>query len=153
MDPQEFVELELKLILRMFNIQKEIYPMVILVKDDNRYQVPVYYQNSAHKDIISQGIKDLVKKSEPDVVIYIAEAWTKIITSKFDRMPTTVSHDDPDKTEVVIVQIEFKTGERFGCEAKIFSQNDIRQIGEFKVMDSDLSMGRFIDFFPIKRYN
>jgi hypothetical protein len=153
MEPRELVELELKLIIRMFEIQKEIYPMVVLVKDDKRYQVPVHYENTAHKDIVSQGIKDLVKKSEPDIVVYIAEAWTKVITSKLDRLPASISPSDPDRIEVVIAQIEFKTGEKFGCQAKILTRDTIRQLDKFEIMDTDRSMGRFVDFFPIKRYN
>lgn len=153
MEPRELVDQELVLIHALFAAQHEIYPMVILVKEDKRYQVPVAYHNSARKDIVAQGIKDLVKTAEPDVVIYIAEAWTKIIRDKNDRLPLAISINDPDKTEVVVAQIEFRTGEKFGCEAKIFVKDNIRQLSMFEVTDSGRDMGRFVDFFPIRRYN
>src|SRR5260370_3136367 len=98
MEPRQFVDQELKFITEIFNIQKEVYPMVILLKDDNRYQVPVNFANNARKDIISQGIKDLVKKSEPDVVIFVAEAWVKFIKQKFDRLAALST--DTDKKEI-----------------------------------------------------
>jgi hypothetical protein len=153
MEPHEFVEQELKLIHQVFDIQKEIYPMVILIKDDKRYQVPISYTSAAHKDIVSQGIKDLVKRSDPDVVIFAAEAWTKIIRDKNDRIPIAVSPSDPDKIEILVVQIEFRSGEKFGCEARIIQHQDTRLLDKWKIMDCDRSMGRFVDFFPIKRLN
>lgn len=151
MEPREFVDQELILIRQIFDHLKEIYPMAILVKDDNRYQIPVTFQNNAHKDIVSQGIKDLVKKSEPDVVIYIAEAWMLAVTSKFDRLPIPSQH--PDRIEIVAVQIEFKTGEKFGCHAKILRKNGQPRLDKFEVLRDDTSMGRFCDFFPIGRTN
>ena len=123
MEPREFVEMELKVLHELFDAQKEIYPMVVIIKGDNRYQVPVHYENAAHKDIVAQGIKDLVKRSEPDIVIYVAEAWTKVIRNKFDRIGGGIYAHDPDKYEIVVVQIEFKTGEKFECEAKILKYN------------------------------
>src|ERR1700758_3695723 len=94
--PKDFVDIELKIINKIFEFQKEIYPMVVLIKDDKRYQIPVQYSSSAQKDIISQGIKDLVKTSEPDIVVYVAEAWTKVIQTKLDRLPVSLSND-PDR--------------------------------------------------------
>jgi hypothetical protein len=152
MEPEEFVKQELKLVNFVFEQQKELYPMVVLVKGDKRYQVPIQFQNAAHKDIVSQGIKDLVKKSEPDIVIYMAEAWAKVINSKFDRIPTSLS-TDPDKIEIVIVQIEFKSGEKFGAEARIIREGQKVYLEPFKLMNADFSMGRFVDFFPVKRLN
>jgi hypothetical protein len=153
MEPRDFVSNELKIIEQMFNIQKEIYPMVVLIKNDERFNVPVSYKNTAHKDIVSQGIKDLVKGSEPDIVIYMAEAWTKIIKDKLDRIPTGIASNDPDKYEIIVVQIEFKSGEKFGAEAKIIREGEKAHLDSFKLMDADFSMGRFVDFFPIKRVN
>jgi hypothetical protein len=153
MEPREFVETELKVIHQLFDEMKEIYPMVVIVKDDKRYQVPVSYKTSAHKDIVSQGIKDLVKRSDPDIVIYVAEAWTKVIRDKMDRIPVAISAMDPDKYEIVVVQIEFRSGEKFGCEAKIFTEGSKRWLDKFEFIQSDFSMGRFVDFFPIKRMN
>jgi hypothetical protein len=153
MEPQEFVEMELRLLHQMFDVQRVIHPMVILVKDDKRYLVPVHYQNAAHKDIISQGIKDLVKKSEPDIVIYVAEAYVRVLKGPIDLLPTSISPNSPDKEEVLIVQIEFKTGEKYGAEARIIQYGGTRLLKNWKVVDSDTSMGRFVDFFPIKRLN
>jgi hypothetical protein len=153
MEPREFVAKELKMVELMFTTQKEIYPMVVLIKDNERFAVPVSYKNAAHKDIVSQGIKDLVKGSEPDIVIYMAEAWTKIIKDKLDRLPTGIAPNDPDKYEIIVVQIEFKSGEKFGAEAKIIREEQKVYLEPFKLIDADFSMGRFVDFFPIKRVN
>ncbi len=152
MEPREFVEQELVLINQLFDVQKEIYPMAVLVKGDDRYQIPVHYSSSAHKDIVSQGIKDLVRRAEPDVVVYVAEAWMKIIRNKSDRLPWN-SADDPDKIEIVNVQIEFKTGEKFGCTARINREDGPVHLDKFEINNDDFSMGRFVDFFPIKRTN
>jgi hypothetical protein len=151
-DQRQFIEVELKLINEMFDKQKEIYPMAVLIKEERRYLVPVSYSSSAHKDIVSQGIKDLVKTSDPDVVVYVAEAWSKTIRDKFDRLPLNVSRD-PERIEIVMAQIEFKTGEKYGCEAKIIRDDGAPRLGEFKISMGDCSFGRFTDFFPIKRTN
>lgn len=153
MEPREFVDKELKMVELMFIAQKEIYPMVTLIKENERHPMPVSYRNAAHKDIVSQGIKDLVKKFEPDVVVYMAEAWTKIIKDKFDRIPIAIAADDPDKYEILCVQIEFKTGEKFGAEAKIIRAENKVHLEPFTVKESDWTMGRFVDFFPVKRVN
>lgn len=151
LEPKDFVDIELKIINMMFEAQKEIYPMVVLIKDDKRFQVPVSYSNSAHKDIVSQGIKDLVRTSDPDVVVYVAEAWTKVIQGKLDRLPTNIAQD-PERIEIVTVQIEFKTGEKYGCSAQIL-RDGVPHLSKFEVNPFDLSFGRFTDFFPIKRFN
>jgi hypothetical protein len=115
--------------------------------------VPVSYKNAAHKDIVSQGIKDLVKGSEPDIVIYMAEAWAKVIVDKSDRIPIAIAPNDPDKYEILVVQIEFRSGEKFGAEAKIIRKEQEVHLEPFRIMDADFSMGRFVDFFPVKRVN
>jgi hypothetical protein len=153
MEPREFVDLELKLLHQAFNLQQEIYPMVVIIKDDKRFQVPVNYTNEAHKSIVAQGIKDLVKKSDPDIVVYVAEAWTKIIRDKLDRLEVGISATDPDKHEIVLAQIEFKTGEKYGAEALIIKYEGKRLLKDWMIIDSSTSMGRFVDFFPIKRFN
>lgn len=153
MEPREFVDQELKIIEGIFFARKQINPMVILIKDDRRYPMPVDYQNTAHKEIVSQGIKDLVKRSEPDVVVYMAEAWTKFIRGNIDRIPTSILPSDLDKEEIVAVQIEFKSGEKFGAEARIIREGRNVHLGPFRILNADLSMGRFVDFFPVKRVN
>jgi hypothetical protein len=151
MDPREFVDQELSLISAMFAIQKVVKPMVVLIKDDKRFAVPVYYQNIAHKEIVAQGIKDLVKNSEPDVVIYMAEARTKIIQGITSELPSSISPHDPQAWEIVNVQIEFRTGEKFGCDAKINRDQGITRLEKFEVHDATRSIGRFADFFPITK--
>ena len=153
MEPREFIQEELKLINLMFEKKKEIYPMVVLIKEGKRHLIPVYFDNDAHKDIVSQGIKDLVKKSEPDVVIYMAEAWTVTVKDKQMRMGIPRPLEHPDKLEVLLVHIEFKTGEKYGCQAHILRDKGLSQLSKFEILDQDLSMGRFVDFFPQKRVN
>ena len=153
MEPREFVDQELSLIAATFAIQKVIEPMVVLVKDDKRYAVPVHYQNSAHKDIVSQGIKDLVKNSDPDVVVYMAEAYTKVIKGKPGVIPARILPSDLEAIEIVTVQIEFRTGEKYGCDAQIKRDKGITRLEKFEINNTDKSFGRFMDFFPIGRTN
>jgi hypothetical protein len=152
MDPRQFVEQQLQVIRLLFEEQKELYPTVILIKDNTPYQVNAHYNNEAHKDIVSQGIKDLVKGTQPDAVIFFAEAWMKTIKSREDRIKARLSLD-PDRIEIVTVQIEFKTGEKFGCTAKILRDEKNISLDKFEITGNDFSMGRFVDFFPITRTN
>lgn len=153
MEAREFVDLELKIVERIFLERKELNPMVVLIKNDERFGIPVHYENAAHKEIVSQGIKDLVKRFEPDVVVYMAEAWAKFIKNKFDRIPTSILPSDLEKYEIVCVQIEFKSGEKFGAEAMIIREGQGVRLGQFRVVDAMWSMGRFVDFFPVTRTN
>jgi hypothetical protein len=153
MEPREFVDYELSLIAATFAIQKAIEPIAVLIKDDQRYAVNAYCENEAHKEIVSQGIKDLVKRSEPDVVVFMAEAYTKIIKGRRGVIPARISPSDLEALEIVSVQIEFKTGEKFGCEAKINRDRGIVRLEKFEIHDASTDFGRFTDFFPIKRVN
>ena len=155
-DPNKFVEQELAVISYMFTQQKEIYPMITLVKDGKRFPIPLHYRDDEQKEIVSIGIKTLVKDKEPDVVIYIAEAWDIIIKNKMDRLdfiPRPTYH--PDRVEQVIAQIEFKTGEKYGCYANIIRDGPMPRLEKFIMNDNsrNMSMGRFCDFYPIERTN
>lgn len=150
MTPRELVEMELQIINLMFEERQEIYPLVIFIKDDQRFGIPAAAENNVHKDIIEQGIKDLVKKSQPDIVIYMAEAWVVIVKNKADRLPILPPRENPDRLEIVLVQIEFKTGEKFSCDAEILRNGDIAKLNKFNIQDGGVSMGRFMDFFPPK---
>jgi hypothetical protein len=148
MTPQEFVDQELRNINEIFESRQEIWPVVVLVKDDQRFQIPVKWNNAAHKDVIAQGIKDLVKKSEPDVVVYMGEAWMTRTESVADRMP--IPGRKPERFGIVLVQIEFKSGEKFGNYAKIMRNGADAHLNRFKSIKNDLSANRFMDFYPIK---
>jgi len=151
MTPKEFVDQELSLISAMFAVQRVIEPMAVLIKDDQRFGVNAYYENDAHKEIVSQGIKDLVKRSDPDVVVYMAEAYTKVIKGKPGKIPSRILPSDLEAIEIVTVQIEFRTGEKYGCDAKIYRDQNIPRLGIFEIHQTDMTFGRFMDFFPIGR--
>jgi hypothetical protein len=146
MNTQEILEQELKNIEDHFKAAKEIYPTVIMIKDDNRFLFPASSQSSVQKDIVSQGIKDLVKKSDPDVVIYFAEAWMAPIRMKQDRL-IPISRAD-DKVEILLVHIEFKTGEKYSRLAHILRNGPEAKLSSFENLGVDLTSGRFMDFFP-----
>jgi hypothetical protein len=153
MTPQEFVDTELKLVKQMFDTQKSIVPMVVMVKDDHRAMMQAEFHSDAQKDSVSQGIKDLVKRSEPDVVVYMAEAWMikmNELPPEIPRLPLPRPSSHPNRTEIIIVQIEFKTGEKFGCIADILRNGSDAQLGKFEITGTDMSSGRFVDFFPQK---
>ena len=151
MEPREFVENELVVVNHMFNRHKQLYPAVVLIKDDRRYLYPVPLSGNVQKDIVSQGIKDLVRTAKPDVVVYIAEAWMLVLKSVTDRL--TTPSESKDRIEIVVAQIEFKSGEKFGCQAKIIREPSKVYLDKFDIIEGDTSMGRFCDFFPIKRTN
>jgi hypothetical protein len=149
MTPLEIVEQELRSIDNYFHQQEEVYPTIILLKDEQRFLLPVNFQSNVQKDIVSQGIKDLVKKSDPDVVIYFAEAWIAPIRMKQDRM-TPISKAN-DRMEILLVQIEFKSGEKFSRLAHILRNGPHARLSKFEDLGTDLTSGRFMDFFPITK--
>jgi hypothetical protein len=152
MTPHEHVMLELKIINKMFDELKVIQPMVVFIKDDNRIAVAAEFHSDIHKDIVSQGIKDLVAKSEPDVVIYVAEAWAVTLPSGFfQNYPRPADHKD--RVEIICAQIEFKTGEKYSCSAKILREGGNARLDKFEISKGGMTMGRFVDFFPVKNVN
>lgn len=148
MDIEKSVEYELSLITQLFDHQKEIYPFVVLVKEERRYQIPANTSNAANKDIVSQGIKDLIKKTQPDLVVYCAEAWMNVVTDKLDRIKKQFQ---TEHIEIVLVHIEYKTGEKFGRAARIKRNGQSARLAKFQPMGDDLTQGRFMDFFPVVR--
>jgi hypothetical protein len=126
--------------------------MIVLIKNDQRTAIPVEFHGDAHKDMMSQGIKDLVKRSEPDIVIYSAEAWA-LTVKEYEEGVTPRPTNHPDRIEVVIARIEFKTGEKYDCQAKILREKGEARLNKFEVLPGGMSMGRFVDFFPIGRTN
>jgi hypothetical protein len=152
MTPRELVDQELILIEKTFNMQKVLNPMVVFIKDNHRSIIMAEFHNDAHKDMVSQGIKDLVKINGPDIVIYSAEAWSTVVKEyKEGVTPRPAYH--PDRIEIVVAQIEFKTGEKYSCQAKILREKGKAWLDKFDVMQGGMSMGRFVDFFPITRMN
>jgi hypothetical protein len=150
-DHKTFVDQELMLVNKIFNDLKEIRPMAILIKDNHRVCIPTHHANDAQKDIVSQGIKELVKRSEPDTVVFMNEGWMVQMKGQVDLDIKPSLH--ADRIEVVIVQIEFKTGEKFGCIADIIRDGKEAKLGKFDITHDQSSMGRFVDFFPPKHMN
>jgi hypothetical protein len=151
--PREFVDIELKLIEKVFDQTHVLRPMIIIVKDNDRYVIPASFQNDLHKDIVSQGIKDLVKKADPDIVIYSAEAWSATLDEYIDGV-TPPASQQPNRVEIIAAQIEFKTGEKYSCQARILRHGDQPpRLDKFEVSTGGMSMGRFVDFFPIGKTN
>jgi hypothetical protein len=152
MNPREAVDLELKLITQVFDTQKVVHPMVVFVKDNQRTIAMAEFHSDIHKDMMAEGIKQLVKESMPDIVIYTAEAWAlRVKEYKEGVTPRPSVH--PDRVEVVVARIEFKTGEKYDCEAKIIREKGQARLNKFEIMPGGMSMGRFVDFFPIGRTN
>jgi hypothetical protein len=150
--PREFVDQELMLMEHVFNQLNVIHPMVVFVKDNRRTGVMAEFRNDLHKEMLSQSIKELVKRSDPDIVIYAAEAWVTI-QSEYIEGVTIRPMYHPDRIEMVIVRIEFKTGEKYDCSAKIIREKGKPHLDKFEVLPGGLSMGRFVDFFPVNRMN
>jgi hypothetical protein len=150
--PREFVDQELMLMGHVFNEQNVIHPMVVFVKNGQRSAVMAEFRNDLHKEILSESIKELVKRSEPDVVIYAAEAWT-VNVPKYTEGVTPRPMYHPDRVEVIIVRIEFKTGEKYDCQASIIRERGKPRLSKFEVLPGGMTMGRFVDFYPVTRTN
>lgn len=152
MTPREQVDLELQIIANVFNVRKVVDPMVIFIKDDKRSMVLAEFRNDIHKDILSQGIKELVAKSMPDIVVYTAEAWMTF-EKNYKPGETIRPAYHPNRVEIIVARIEFKTGEKFDCHAKILRSKGEATLDKFEVMPGGMSMGRFVDFYPISKTN
>jgi hypothetical protein len=152
MTPREFVDQELMLMEHLFNQQNVVHPMVVFVKDGQRSGVMAEFRNDLHKEILSQSIKELVKRSDPDIVIYAAEAWAvNIPISEYTEGIRAFNH--PDRIEVIIVHIEFKTGEKYDCQANVIREKGKPRLSKFEVLPGGMSMGKFVDFYPVTRTN
>lgn len=151
-DIQGFITIELVLLSSLFEVQKGINPFAIIVKGEDRFLVPLTYKNATHKDIVSQGLKDLVRTMEPDAIVYAAEAWIKLVKSVNDEMPTSLA-DDPDRGEILMVQIEFKSGEKYSCMANIIREKEDVKLSQFDIKSSEPISGRFCDFYPPRTLN
>jgi hypothetical protein len=153
MTPSEFVTQELGLIRQTFDQLKVLNPMVVFIKDDRRTIIGVEFHNDAHKDVMSEGIKELVKRSMPDIVIYSAEAWMAVM-KEYKEGITPPPRNHPDRIEIVVVRVEFKTGEKYDCSAKILREKGKAWLDKFDINpDGGMSMGRFVDFYPVRRMN
>jgi hypothetical protein len=150
--PREFVDQELMLMEHVFNQQNVVHPMIVFVKDNRRSAFIAEFRNDLHKEMLSEGIKELVKRSEPDMVIYSAEAWVTYLPEYIEGVTTRPMHH-PDRIEMVVVHIEFKTGEKYDCQAKIIREKGVAHLDKFEVLPGGLSMGRFVDFYPVTRTN
>ena len=150
---RQFVDLELKLVRHIFNDQKCIEPMVVLVKGDTRTLTPVMFQNGDDdsKDIVSEGIKVLVRMFNPDAVVYMCEAWG-VKSTKYDLNEVRPS-EHPNRIELLMVRIEFKTGEKYDCSANIIRKEKEVLLSDFEIIPGETTMGRFVDFYPIGKVN
>jgi hypothetical protein len=146
----ETIDHAIRIVTKLFNDCKYIDTFCILIKDGREAYIPVKFSNDAQKEIISAGIKELVKISDPDTVVYASEAWARIVPKEEDLTNLIPPREHKDRVEIVMMQIEFRTGEKFGCSADIIRSELDTKLGEFKIYDAKHSMGRFVDFYPIK---
>jgi hypothetical protein len=146
---QETIDHAIGLITNFFNKFKYLNAFCLLIKNDKITCVPLSFSNDIQKDIMSAGIKELVKRSDPDTVVYACEAWS-IHASKEEDLDMMIRPSErQDRVEIVMIQIEFRTGEKFGCSADIIRTESSARLGDFKIMDAKYSMGRFADFYPV----
>lgn len=149
MTPREFVDSELKIIRQIwYDNHYAVTPTCVLIKDEKHVFIPVPFQNDAQKHIYSMSLKELVRRTEPDIVVFWTEAWA--VHRTIDQIETRAS-EQPDKIEILMVQVEFKTGEKFGGHADIIRTDGEPKLSEFTVEDARDAMGQFVDFYPIAR--
>lgn len=120
---------------------------LIFLKGDERFVMPCHLGDADHREIVSRGIKDLVEKAQPDVVIFMAEAWIAKFDIDLIRQGRLV-RDSRQRQEVVSVQIEFKTGEKFARCAEIKRIKNHVILGRFTNLGINETVGRFMDFYP-----
>jgi hypothetical protein len=146
--PRELVNNELKVVGQIFAQRKIIQPMVVLIKQGARSLWPLAFENSYEKEVLSELIKTLVSRSMPDTVVYMAEAWMAAVANLEEYRKSPRIKERADRKEIVMVQIEFKTGEQFSCIADIIRNGDAAWLGKFTIEDKNFGTGRFMDFFP-----
>jgi hypothetical protein len=145
--PQTIVKTELAIIKQVFDEEGKLDTTFVVVQDGAHISIPLILMPSTDRDRVSKTLRDLTAQVMPDFVIYISEAWCAIVSdNKCDLPPSK----HPDRVEIVIVTIEFKTGERFLCTANIKRENNTARLEEFEIK-TDLSLGttgRFMNFYP-----
>ena len=125
--------------------------MAVLVKEDRRTMMLLPFNNEIQKDLASAALKDLVIRADPDIVVFVAEAWSAYVKLEELKNPNyTRPSERKDEMEIVAVQIEFKTGEKYSCHADIVRNGDSVELKEFEVIADQNSMGKFVDFYPPK---
>jgi len=149
--PRDIVDVELDAVRVLFDAQKEIFPMCVFIHGTEHTMMPLMFSNDYEKDLASDVIRRIVKEQKPDGVIYMSEAWALVL--KTDKPPKELPRPSKhkDRIEVVIVTIEFKTGEKFSCQARILREQNKVTLSEFDVSEDQTLMGRFTDFFPPER--
>lgn len=150
MDLRDQVEVELGIIRETFNQAKMIPSVLILLKNEERFVLPFAFKNEEHKNVVAAGMRDLVKNTDPDVVIYVSEAWITKFSLDAIRMGKLLK-ESKEREEMLTVQVEYKTGEKFGHCAKILRQGSKVRLGEFKSYQP--MGGRFMDFYPTTAKN
>jgi len=154
MKPRDVVDVELDAVRHMFDVQKEILPMVVFVHDTEHHAMPLSFSTDYEKDVASDAIRRIVRETKPDAVVYMSEAWT-IMLPKGEGLPKNLPRPSQhkDRVEIVAVMIEFKTGEKFSCMAKILREQDKVTLEKFDVSEDKTMMGRFADFYVPERTN
>lgn len=140
---RKFIDDELSLVREFFSRQGSFHPMAVFIKEGHRIicDLPPF-NNSIEKDMISMELKRLVRDMMPDTVIMIAEAWSGEL-DQHGEMPK-------NRREIVHVQIEFRTGEKYCGDADIIRGPGKPSLGPWTVEDTSRDSGRFVDFFPPK---
>lgn len=145
--PRNFVKQELEVIRRLFGKVGSAPNLFACEKDGERVLFPIgNYRDSREKELMFQTLKMLVKELMPDVVIYMSEAWSVKLTKPSIAVLLPPSKH-PNRVEVLIVQIEFKTGEQYSCMAEILRDGKPR-LAEFEVSNCMMYSSRFVDFYP-----
>lgn len=147
MNQREQIDLELYLIGELFDALEGINPMFVTMRGTEREIVPVLFRNDFEKDIVSEALKRLVEATQPDYVVYASEAWSAAYPKGQFPKGTPRPSQNPNREEVLIVQIEFKTGETYGCCAKIIRDEKTVKLSEFKVNKIAIQTGRFANFY------
>ena len=147
MDIQKLVTDELYLIRELFNKQMRLLAYLVLIKEEQRFLVPVSFKDDEHKDVVGQGMRDLVREVMPDVVIFTSEVWISKLDMKAYKEGRMIREAN-DRQEAVQVLFEFKTGERFLKCAHIMRTGELARLARFEDWDYKTLTGRFVDFFP-----
>jgi len=148
-DTKRFVDAELMLVRKLFDTRKEVVPMFVLVRGARHDMVPVMFADDNEKDAVADAVREIVKTIEPDIVLFMCEAWT-YQAKEYDPQTSIRPSLHKDRVEVVTVTVEFKTGEKYMCMANIKRSKDKVSLGEFSVTDGQQNVGRFADFYPPK---
>lgn len=131
---------------------KELLPTFFVGNDEEINIVGATFETDVHKDAVASMIRKLVREMKATFVLFIAESWTLAQEDTPDFMANRKKYphvsDHPKAYDIVVFQLETKTGHRMGT-AKITKDRGLEEI-EWRDCEVGTMGGRFAHFLGPK---